>query len=163
MSEVKKILVFSTKYKIPKIFKYDFDCGSLGLIMLLESTSFKFFIYSLTMFKSEITTTWLVVIIIPLLSDLIKSTTTSNLMPLRNLLMLMTWTFDQAITLSALLELIGMIICLHKKPLVIMLSSGFPLLSKLLMILWISKILLEESLGKESLILIISLMFSFKT
>ena len=36
ISEVKERLLFSTKYRIFKIFKYNFDCGSLGLIISLN-------------------------------------------------------------------------------------------------------------------------------
>ena len=66
-------LVFSTKYGISKIFKYNFNWGSLGLIKLLVLILFSFFIYFSTTFKSKGIATLLVVIIILLLSRQIKS------------------------------------------------------------------------------------------
>jgi len=145
------------KYRISKIFKYDFNCESLEFITLLELTLFRFFMYFLTTFKSKIAATLLVVTIISLLSNLTKLMTTSDLIPLSNLLILVTWMFDQAITLSTLLEPMRMIICLYERPLVVILSLGFPLFSKLLMTLWIFKILWDRSLGNTYLILIILL------
>jgi len=59
---------FLMKYKIPRIFKYNFDQGNLGLITSLILTSLKSFIYFSTMFKSDDTTTLLVITIISLLS-----------------------------------------------------------------------------------------------
>ena len=141
ISWVTKRLVSFTKYKIPKIFKYDFNYGSLEFITLLELTSFRFFMYFLTIFKSEIAATLLVITTISLLSNPIKLITTSDLISLNDLLILVTWTFDQAITLSMLLEPMRMIIYLHKRPLVVIFSLGFFLFSKLLMTLWISEIL----------------------
>ena len=159
ISWITRKLLSSTKYEIPKVFKYDFNCGSLGLIILLELTLFRFFMYFSTTFKSEVATTLLVVTTISLLSDLIKLITTSDLIPLSDLLILVMWTFDQAIILLMLLKPIGIIICLHKRPLVVILSLGFPLFSGLLITWWISKILWDRSLGNGFLILIISLIF----
>jgi len=57
-------LVSLMKYGISRIFKYDFDQGNLGLITSLILTSLRFFIYFSTMFKSDDTTTLLVITII---------------------------------------------------------------------------------------------------
>jgi len=71
ISGVMERLISSMNYKIPKILKQDFDCGSLGLITLFESILFKSFIYFSTMFKSESVATLLVIMTIPIRVDVV--------------------------------------------------------------------------------------------
>jgi len=60
---------------------------------------------------SDIVATLLVMTMISLMLEQIKSTETSDLILLRSLLMLTTFAFDYAITLSMLFIPIGIIIC----------------------------------------------------
>ena len=69
ISAVMERLVSSTKYRISKIFRYDFDWESLELIILLESMSLSSFMYFSTTFKFKSEATLLVVITIFLLSE----------------------------------------------------------------------------------------------
>ena len=57
MSDVTERLVSFWKYEISKSFRYDLDCGSLGLIMSFKLTLFNSFIYFSIMFRLEKATT----------------------------------------------------------------------------------------------------------
>ena len=65
--EVISKLVFFRKYKNPKILRYDLDWGSQELIILFQSILFNPFIYFSIMFRLNIVTTLLVIIITSLL------------------------------------------------------------------------------------------------
>jgi len=93
-------------------------------MILFESTLFKFFTYFSMMFKSDIVATLLVITTISLMLDQIKSTETSDLIPLRSLLILATCTFNYIITLSILFVPIRMMTCFLEGPFVVMLSLG---------------------------------------
>ena len=69
MSYETKRLVSSMKYRISKILRYDFDCGSLRLMILFESTLFSSFIYFYTMLKSKKAAILLVIITTSLLLE----------------------------------------------------------------------------------------------
>ena len=95
---------------------------------------------------SDTEATWLVVMIIPMLSNWIKSTVTFDFMNLRSLLMLNICSLAHKMTIFELSWLIGMIICFLEGPLVVMLSLGQGLWLMPWAILWISIILLGASL-----------------
>ena len=69
ISAVMERLVSFIKYRISKIFRYDFYWGSHELIILLESMSLSSFIYLSTTFKFKSEANLLVVITIFLLSE----------------------------------------------------------------------------------------------
>ena len=100
---------------------------------------------------SDAKATWLVVMMIPMLSDQMKSAVTFNFVNLRSLLILKICLSVHEMTIFELSWLIGMITCFLKGPLVVMLSLGWALWLMPWAILWISIILLEASLGKASL------------
>ena len=103
-------------------------------------------------FKSDIVAILLVMIMIPLILDQIKSTETFDLIPLRSLLILTIYAFDYTITLPTLFVSIEMITCFLKRPFVVMLSLGLSFWLDLLMMLWISEIWFTQSFGNTSLI-----------
>ena len=72
---------------------------------------------------------------------------TSDLMPSKVQLTLVTWSLDVDKNFFKLLVPIGIIICLYEGPLVVILNHGLGML-ELFTILWISSIFLSESLGK---------------
>ena len=94
------------KYGIPRIFRYNFSWGSLGLMIFLLFSSLR---YSLMMFKLEVAATLLVVKRRPLLSNQIKLMKISDLTSFKSLLMFKTWTLVLIIIFSELLELIRMV------------------------------------------------------
>ena len=74
--------------------------------------------------KSDIVAILLVMTMISLILDQIKSTETFDLIPLRSLLILTIYAFDYTITLPTLFVSIEMITCFLKRPFVVMLSLG---------------------------------------
>ena len=122
------------------------------ILLKFKSTSFKLFTYFSMIFKSDIIAILLVMTMIPLILDQIKSTETSDLIPLKSLLILTICIFDCTITLSTLFVLIEMMTCFLKRPFVVILSLGLSFWLDLLMMLWISEILSTQSFGNTSLI-----------
>jgi len=93
-------------------------------MILLKSISFKLFTYFSMIFKSDIIAILLVMTMVPLILDQIKSTETSDLIPLKSLLILTICIFDCTITLSTLFVLVEMMTCFLKRPFVVILSLG---------------------------------------
>ena len=94
-------------------------------MILLEFTLFSFLIYFLTIFKSEVIATLLVITIISLLLEQIELTEILDLIFFKSLLMLVIYILNCTITLSVLLVLIGMIICFFNGLLVVISILGF--------------------------------------
>ena len=78
--------------------------------------------YFSIVFMSKVNATLLVVIIIPLLLEQIKSTQISDLISFNNQFMFVICTLDCAMTLSALFVLMEIIICFLDRSLVVMLN-----------------------------------------
>ena len=93
----------------------------------------------------------------PLKSDLMKSAMTSDLMPFKVRLMLITWLPAVVMNILALSLPMGMMICLHDGPLVVILMCILTRVLEPVTVLWICSIFLSDSLGKFSLSLSISL------
>jgi len=64
-SAIIDILVFSRRYEILIIFKYDFDCSNQGVLTLSEPIWLAFFTYLLIVCKSRDIATLLVIIVMP--------------------------------------------------------------------------------------------------
>jgi len=75
-------------------------------------------------FKSDIVAILLVMTMISLILDQIKSTETSDLIPLKSLLILTICVFDCTITLPTLFVPIEMMTCFLKRPFIVILSLG---------------------------------------
>ena len=110
--------------------------------------------YFLIMYKSDCTTTLLVTTVIPIMSECIKLTKTSDFEFLNDWLMLVMWRELFFINLAMLLLLIGIIICFLDSSLVIIWIHSL-VFGLLLTILWIWSIFLASRAGKFSLILMI--------
>lgn len=147
------------KYGISKILRYNFDCQSLELMTLFGSTSFSSFIYFSTILKSKETATLLVVIMISLLLEQVEI---SDFTSLNVLLMLKICVLVCVIILSALFILIKIMICFFDRPLVIILTLDLSFQFMLFIMLCISITLLDKSLEKAFLILMISLILPLK-
>jgi len=133
--------------------RYDFDYGSLELMTLFNS-----FIYFSTTFKSEELAILLVVITTLLLSEQIWLAEILNFIPFSNLLIFAICIFYYTMTLFTLFVSMSIIIYFFDELLVVILSLDFSFWLELFMTLWISEILLGDSFGKVSLILMILLM-----
>ena len=105
------MLVFSRRYKMPIIFKYNFNCGNQGVLTLSELIWLVFFTYLSIVCKSRDTVTLLVMIVIPAWSIHTKLAMTSNLMFFNALLRLTICLLKDSINLVLFLLLIGMITC----------------------------------------------------
>ena len=75
-------------------------------------------------FMSNTEATWLVIMMIPMLSNRIKSAVTFDFVDLRSLSMLNICSLAHEMTIFELSWLIGMITCFLEGPLVVMLSLG---------------------------------------
>jgi len=73
---------------------------------------------------SDTEATWLVIMMIPMLSNWIKSAVTFDFVDLRSLLILNICSLAHEMTIFELSWLIGMITCFLEGPLVVMLSLG---------------------------------------
>ena len=124
--------------------------------MSFSSMLLTFLIYLSMVLRSDIDATLLVVIISPQWSMRTKSAKVSDLMFFSALLMLAMLSSEDSMNFEEFSLLIGMITCLLDGPLVVILMRGFSFLGSSID-LWISSIFLEESSGKDSLILRISL------
>ena len=103
------------------------------------------------MFISNAKATWLVVMIIPMLSDWMKSTVTFDFVNLRSLLILKICLLAHEMTIFELSWLIGIITYFLEGPLVVILSLGQALWLIPWAILWISIIFFGTNLRKASL------------
>ena len=121
--------------------------------MLFESILFNSLIYFSIMFKSEVATTLLVVMITSLLSKQMKLANTLDFIPFRSLFMFEIWTFTWKIITLELFLLVGMITCFLGGPWMVILNFSLSFFLLLLATLYISMILLEDRLGNTSLIL----------
>ena len=124
-----------------------------GLMMLFELILFNSLIYFSTMFKSEVATALLVVMIDPLLSKQMKSANTSDFISFKSLLMFEIWTFTWKIITLELFLLISIITCFLEDSWMVILNFSLFFFLLLLVTLYISIILLEDRLGNTSLIL----------
>ena len=124
-----------------------------GLMMLFELILFNSLIYFSTMFKSEVATALLVVMIDPLLSKQMKSANTSDFISFKSLLMFEIWTFTWKIITLELFLLISIITCFLEDSWMVILNFSLSFFLLLLVTLYISIILLEDRLGNTSLIL----------
>jgi len=107
------------------------------------------------MCKSDCNATLLVITVIPIWSDQMKSTKTSNFTFLNDLLMLVTWRELFFVNFVIFLLLIGMITCFLDGPLVVIWICGLALGLPLTMF-WIWLIFFVLRAGKVSLILMTS-------
>ena len=155
------MLVFSRRYGISIIFKYDFDCGNWGVSTLSESIWLVFFTYLLIICKLRDEVTLLVTIIMLAWFIHTKSAMTSDLIFFNTLLRLAMCELKDSINLVLFSLLIRMITCFLDELFVIIfnLGLGFP---TLLMLLCILSNFLICNLGKVSLIFKISLVISDK-
>ena len=124
-----------------------------GLMMLFELILFNSLIYFSTMFKSEVATALLVVMIDPLLSKQMKSANTLDFISFKSLLMFEIWTFTWKIITLELFLLISIITCFLEDSWMVILNFSLSFFLLLLVTLYISIILLEDRLGNTSLIL----------
>ena len=135
---------------MPRIFRYNLDWESLGL-MILESTSFRSLTYFSIMLRLEAAATLLVVMSSLLLLDQMKLMKILDFILFKILLMLETWAFAFTITFLELFDPIE-IISFFKRPFIVMLSLGLFFWFELLITLYILEILSAESFGNISLI-----------
>ena len=153
-----EVLVFSRRYRIPIIFKYDFDCGRQRVSTLSELIQVAFFIYLSIIWRLRDEATLLVTIVMLAQSMHTKSAITSDLIFFNTLLRLVTCMLEDSMNLALFLLLMGMITCFLEEPFVVIfnLGLGFP---TSLMILQILLILFACNLGKVFLIFRMLLVF----
>ena len=120
---------------------------------MFELILFNFLMYFSIMFKSEVATTLLVVMIIYLLLEQMKSANTSDFTSFRSLLIFKIWKFAWETIVLEFFLLISMIIYFLENSLVVILNFGLSFFLLLLATLCILIILLEDKLGNVSLIL----------
>ena len=87
-SAVIRIFMFSIWYGIPKILRYNLDCGNLGNMISFKLTTSIFLMYFSIILRSKVEVTLFIIIVRPLLSAQIKSAIMSDLMSLSALLIL---------------------------------------------------------------------------
>ena len=124
----------SLKYRSPMIFMYDLNLGRWGLSIESRLTFSTFFKYFSIVDKSKLLAGLLVVIVIPLVLNQMKSAKVSDLEFFRHLLTLEIWIWAELIINSALTLVIGIITSLLDSPLVVILILGFLLPSLLSLI-----------------------------
>ena len=156
------VLVFSRRYGIPIIFKYDFYCGNRGVSTLSKSIWLVFFTYLLIICKLRNVVTLLVMIVIPAWSICTKLAMTSDLMFFNTLLRLAMCSLEDSINLILFLLLIGMITCFLDGLFVVIFTLGFGFPTSL-MILWILLIFLTCNLENIFLIFRILLVIGTET
>ena len=150
-SAVIEVLVFSSKYKILMILRYDLDWDKQGILTCSASIWFILLMYCSMIWRSIWAAILLVVMIIPVCSDQMKSVLVSSLIFFKALLTLVMWELESIMNFDLLSLLMRTIICFQKGFLVVMWSIGF-VLSLLLITFWIFLILFIERLGKIFLI-----------
>ena len=155
ISAVIGVLVFSKRYGIPMIFKYDFYCGNWGVLTLSESIWLVFFTYLSIVCKSRDTVTSLITIVMPAWSIYTKSAMTSDLMFFNTLLRLAICLamclLENSMNLVLFSLLIEIITCFLDSFFVVIFTLGFGFLLPLI-ILWILPIFLTYNLENISLI-----------
>ena len=103
------VLVFSRRYGISIIFKYDFDYNRQGVLTLSKSIWLAFFTYLSIVWRLRDEATLLVIIVMPVWSIYQKSAITSNLIFFNALLRLVICALENSINLVLFSILIEMI------------------------------------------------------